>query len=105
MFPVIFAALLLGIVCLDYICLPKSARRAWRFMALILGGGAAFALYQKPLDLLPKLLGVGRPVDAVLYLVTAILVREFFLSRFRHRETQAQITQLVRELAIERAKH
>ncbi|MGZ3696805.1 MAG: DUF2304 family protein [Bdellovibrionota bacterium] len=104
MFPFLFAAFLLALIILDYACLPKSARRAWAVLAITFVAAAIFAVYQQPLDYLPRLLGVGRPVDAVIYVVTAVLVRELFLSRIRHRALQAQITELVRQRALDQAK-
>jgi len=104
MFPLFFAASLVGIILVDWICLPKSARRAWVVMAFIFGVAAFLSIYQKPLASLPGLIGIGRPVDAVLYIATAVLVREFFLSRIRQRDLQSQITSLVRQIALDRAK-
>jgi hypothetical protein len=66
---------------------------------------AAFlSIFQKPLGPFAHWLGIGRPVDLFLYLTTAALIREFFLSRIRHRELQDQIATLTRTHALTHAK-
>lgn len=104
MFKFLFPLALVSILVIDYWALPKSARRAWQVLAFTFGGAALLALYTEPLTIVSQWLGVGRPVDAVLYIAVAILVREFFLTRIRHRETQTQLTTLTRALAIQSAQ-
>lgn len=98
--PIAFVFVLL----IDRIAFPKRARRAWRAMAGVFFIAGFFAIFPAPLRLIADLLGVGRPVDVVLYIGLAVLVREFFLSRIRDRELRREITTLTRELAVAHAR-
>jgi len=90
---------------IDYIAFPKRARRAWLAMSLVFIVAGSLALFPEPLMLVADFLGVGRPVDVVLYVGLAIMTREFFLSRIRDRELHRELTTLTRELAIARAQN
>lgn len=94
---------LVALVLVDRLAFPKRAKRAWTLMALLFALGAGLALYPQPLEFLARQFGVGRPVDFLIYLALAVLIREFFLSRIRHRELARQITLLSREIAISNA--
>lgn len=104
MFPFIFALFLLALMAIDYIFMPTSARKAWRAMFFVFSLAAFLSLYQKPLVFLVDALGVGRSVDAVIYFVLVILIRELFLSRARLSQRDQQFTELVRSIACLHAK-
>ncbi len=104
MFAILFALALIALLILDRIFLPKSAHRAWTLMAVTFSLAAVSAIFTKPLEELAHALGVGRPVDLVIYILVIIGVREFFIARVRHRELHRELTRLVRELAMEKAK-
>lgn len=99
MFPFIFAFFLIALLFLDHLFMPKSARKAWLAMSFVFLAAAFLSLYQRPLFYLGQFLGVGRTVDAVIYFVIILLIREFFLSRARLSERDKQYTQLVRAIA------
>ncbi|MGA9520762.1 MAG: DUF2304 domain-containing protein [Myxococcaceae bacterium] len=100
MFVWIFGAFLLLLVVIDAIFLPGAARRSRRLMTIVFIVAGVFAVYQEPLFALTERLGVGRPVDMILYFVVVILVRELFISRARHTQLEERLTQLVRAEAI-----
>jgi hypothetical protein len=102
-FPYLYAAFLLCLLAVDYVFLPKAAQRAWLAMAIVFLVAAALAVFQGPLDGLRAFLGVGRAVDAIGYVSTAILVRELFLARSRHSRMGEELTQLTRASALRNA--
>lgn len=99
MFPFIFAIFLCAILVIDYIFMPISARKAWKAMFVAFSVAAVLSLYQRPLVFLVETLGVGRSVDAVIYFVLIILIRELFLSRARLSQRDQQFTEFVRSVA------
>jgi len=104
MFPLVFAAFLVGLLVIDGIFLPRQARRAWAVMAGVFTTGAILAVYPAPLEWLRLRLGVGRAVDIVVYVSTALLVRELFISRARSSRAAEAFTRLVRELALQQPR-
>ena len=54
---------------------------------------------------LAGILGVGRGVDAVMYLAILALVYAFFRLYLRLRQQDQQLTRLVRRLALKEAEH
>jgi hypothetical protein len=100
MFPYVFAAFLILLLLIDRVFMPKSARKAWALMAAFLGGAIVLALWPSLLERAAGWLGIGRPVDLVLYFTSAILVREMFLSRARSARTLRSITELARQQAL-----
>ena len=104
MFPYIFALFLLCLLLVDLIFLPRQARRAWIALACVFAAGGCLAIYPAPLEWIRVQLGVGRAVDIAVYVTTALLVRELFISRARASRTAAAFTDLVRELAIQQAR-
>jgi hypothetical protein len=103
MFGYLFAALIFAVLLIDRVFLPKSARRAWTVMAFVMGSGAIVALAPGVLEAVTSRLGVGRPVDLVLYLTTVLLLREVFLSRARSARTLMAITRVTRSQALQAA--
>jgi hypothetical protein len=104
MFVGIFCGLLVLAVALDFVFLPKAARRAWQAMAIALAVVASMVLFEDRWQALARRLGVGRPVDMLLYAAVAVLTRELFLARARFRMLERQQTLLVRELALRGAR-
>jgi len=102
MFPYLFVTFLLLLLSADFVLLPRSARRAWVAMTAAFAGAATMAIFPKAWIWLAASLGVGRPVDILVYAATVILVRELFLTRARNVRNERQLTELVRVLAIER---
>lgn len=100
-FPILFAFFLIGLLLWDFIFLPKSSRRILKILAWIFGMGAAVSIDPRAVSHISGWIGLGRPVDGVLYFVVVILIREFFLSRVRRTQLENQMTQLVRRIAIE----
>jgi hypothetical protein len=104
MFPVLFAGFLIAILVIDGIFLPRSSRRMLRLLAVLFAGAALVAIFQEPLFFLASRLGVGRPVDLVMYVVVVILVRELLLSRARFVQLESQVTTLARAEALRSAR-
>jgi len=88
----------------DWIFLPKQARRGFWLMAAVFALIGVLAFLPGLLNRAAALVGIGRGVDLVLYLAVIGLIREYFLSRARQGALEAQLTQLVRQLAIDRPK-
>ena len=99
-FGLLFCTFLLSLIILDRIFLPKSARRAWQAMSMTFAAAGVFALFQRPFISLAAFLGVSRAVDIVLYVATAILIRELFLSRSRAIRSEQMLAEVVREFAM-----
>lgn len=104
MFPYVFAGFLVLLLLIDRMFMPRSARKAWAVMAVFLGTAILLALWPGLLERIAAWLGIGRPVDLVLYFTSAILVREMFLSRARSARTLRAITELARQQAIASAR-
>ena len=104
MFGYLFAALIILLLLVDRIFLPRSARRAWTLMACFMGVAAALSLSPGLLASVSGWLGVGRPVDLILYLTTVLLLREVFLSRARSDRTLRALTQITRAQAMSTAR-
>ena len=105
MFPVLFLCLLLFLLLVDFVFLPRSVRRAWLMMVITFSVAATMVLFTDAWFRLAHFLGIGRPVDILVYTATAILAREMFLSRARQAKTEEQLTELVRATAIGSATH
>ena len=105
MFPILFLCFLLFLLLVDFVFLPRSVRRAWLMMVLTFSVAATMALFTDAWQSLAHFLGIGRPVDILVYSATAILAREMFLSRARQAKTEEQLTELVRAIAIDSATY
>jgi hypothetical protein len=73
-------------------------------MSILFLLGTVFALYPHPIASLSSYLGVGRPVDLLIYGVSVMLVRELFISRARDSQQKAISTALIRTIAHENAR-
>ena len=93
-------AILALILVIDWIFLPKQARRAFWIMASVFGAMGVLSLFPEMLSRLASLVGIGRGVDLLLYVALIVLIREYFLSRARQSALEGQLTQLVRQIAI-----
>lgn len=90
----IFCTGLASLLLIDWIFMPKRARKAWYAMAvsfLFLGVTAI------KLDL-------STAEFVLLFAVSALLVRELFMSRAHSSQLNEQMTLLVRKIAITNAK-
>lgn len=82
----------------------KSRHRRLLYVQLVLfAGGSVLIVFPEIARRLARLVGIGRGVDFVMYPVVIWLVRESLLSRRRRREEEERLTELAREIAIERA--
>ncbi len=72
-------------------------------LAVFVAGGVLI-LFPEIARRLAHLVGIGRGVDFVIYPTVIWLVRESLLSRRQRREEEARLTELVRAIAIERAR-
>ena len=72
-------------------------------LAVFVAGGVLI-LFPEIARRLAHLVGIGRGVDFVIYPTVIWLVRESLLSRRQRREEEERLTELVRAIAIERAR-
>ncbi|MCM2278500.1 MAG: DUF2304 family protein [Oligoflexia bacterium] len=100
LFPLLFTIFLFALFAWDFLFLPRNSRRVLHVLAALFFLGGLVALYTEPFSRLAIAVGLGRPVDGVLYVVVVVLIREFFLSRIRHATLEREMTLLVRRLAI-----
>ncbi|MCK6597855.1 MAG: DUF2304 domain-containing protein [Bdellovibrionaceae bacterium] len=105
LFSLVSVVFIFLLVLLDSLFVPKRARKALKWMTGFYLFLLIFVVFQEPFDSLAKFLGVGRPVDIILYFSTVILFREFFLSRQRHYLMMQQLTLLTRENALNQVTH
>ena len=87
----------------DWVTKAKS-RRLLYVQLVVFVGGALLIVFPEIARRLAHVVGIGRGVDFVIYPVVIWLVRESLLSRRRRREEEERLTELVREMAIERAR-
>lgn len=81
----------------------RSGRLVWLQLVVFLVGGVLIVLPEIARRL-AHLVGIGRGVDFVIYPVVIWLVRESLLGRRRRHEEEERLTELVRAIAIERAR-
>lgn len=99
----VLLALLAGLLVHDVTMRGRSPRLVAVQIAVFLGG-ATLVVFPEIARRLAKLVGIGRGVDFVLYPLVILLVREALLSRRRRFQDEERLTELVRALAIERAR-
>lgn len=104
MFSYLFAAFIILLLLVDRVFLPRSARRAWTVMACFMGVAATLSLAPRLIGSLSDWLGVGRPVDLILYVTTVLLLREVFLARARSDRTLRALTQITRAQSLASAR-
>jgi hypothetical protein len=101
------AVLLVGFLAALFVHDATAKTRNRRLLALqlvVFVGGAFLILFPEIARRLAHAVGIGRGVDFVIYPVVIWLVRESLLTRRRRLEEEERLTELVRELAIERAR-
>jgi small membrane protein len=79
-------------------------RRLLALQLLVFASGGILILFPEIARRLAHSVGIGRGVDFVIYPVVIWLVRESLLTRRRRREEEERLTELVRAIAIERAR-
>lgn len=87
----------------DFVMLPRQSRMALKWMSALYLLILLFIWIPEPFIELSKIVGVGRPVDLLIYVSVLILLREFFLSRQKQHLANKQITKLAREIALIKA--
>lgn len=98
---IVIISFTLTIVVLDKVFFPKSARNAWILMTLTFLLGGFLIVENHLLISIANILDVGRPIDVIIYFGFILLVREFFVNRYRTQNLNKQITDLVRAGAIQ----
>lgn len=79
--------------------------RWWLLLNAAIGlAGATFVLRPDLTNRLARALGIGRGADLVTYVVAILFVVSFFFLHQRYRAIEAELTRLVRRLAIEQAE-
>lgn len=96
--------LILLILTIDKIFMPRKAKKAWQMMAIAYSFAIVFTIFPENLSRVAKIVGIGRGVDLILYIVSLLVVRELFLNRARQSTVERQLTLLTRQLAISQAK-
>ena len=87
-----------------------SAWRNWLSIGLAIllfvmwTGGAVLAIRPATATDIARLLGIGRGADLVLYCSVLLMLVGFFMVYIRIRRLRANLTELVREIAILRAE-
>lgn len=87
----------------DWTSRTRNRRLLFAELAVFLAGGFLI-LFPEIARRLAHAVGIGRGVDFVIYPTVIWLVRESLLSRRRRREEEERLTELVRAIAIERAR-
>lgn len=100
---VVLLALLAALLLHDATTNGRNARHLWVQAFVFLVGGALI-VFPEIARRLARFVGIGRGVDFVLYPLVIWLVRESLLTRRRRHEDEERMTELVRALAIERAR-
>jgi hypothetical protein len=101
------AVLLVGFLVALFLHDAATRARNRRLLAVQLAvfvGGGVLILFPEIARRLAHAVGIGRGVDFVIYPVVIWLVRESLLTRRRRLEEEARLTELVRAVAIERAR-
>lgn len=81
-----------------------SPKRVQKFLTYFYLFILVFIWIPAPFKAISEHLSIGRPVDLLIYSSLIILCREFILSRQRFHIQQKQLTALIRETAITKAK-
>jgi hypothetical protein len=79
-------------------------RRLLYVQVAVFAVGGFLILFPEVARRLAHGVGIGRGVDFVIYPTVIWLVRESLLSRRRRREEEERLTELVRAIAVERAR-
>ncbi len=100
---VVLLTLLAALLLHDYTSNERNRRHLW-VQAFVFFVGGALIVYPEIARRLARFVGIGRGVDFVLYPLVIWLVRESLSSRRRRHEDEERMTELVRALAMERAR-
>jgi hypothetical protein len=90
--------LVLGVV--DWVYLRKKHQRALLLELFAFGVVIVLAVRPRWFSALAASVGIGRGVDLIIYPVLVWLFREAVLGRVRYYRQRAELTQIVRHLAI-----
>jgi len=99
----VLLTLLAALLVHDFTTRGKN-RRLLALQVLVFAVGGLLIVVPEIARRLAALVGIGRGVDFVLYPLVIWLVRESLVSRRRRHEEEERLTELVRGLAIERAR-
>ena len=86
----------------------RGARRlAIRRVALVLVflGVILAIIFPQAVNAVANAVGVGRGTDLLLYLMVVVIIGNIISGTRRHRQTEREVTQLARSIAIERAEN
>jgi hypothetical protein len=100
---VLLVAFLAALFVHDYTTPAKNRRLVFVQLVVFVVGGILI-LFPSDATRFAHAVGIGRGVDFVIYPVVIWLVRESLLTRRRRQEEEQRLTELVRAIAIERAK-
>jgi hypothetical protein len=100
--PVLLAVLLIEVVGL--VRKPTGTRLRW-LRALVWAAAAAAIVYPELPQVLANQIGIGRGADLVLYLFVLAFLGVTFYFYSRYLRLQGQLTDVVRYLAIQNARH
>ena len=97
-------ALILILMIIDFTAYPKNARKALFWMAATFRFLLLFILNVPVFEKISKTLGVGRPVDILIYLSIIFFWRSFFRSQLKNSQINRDLTNLTRYLALKEVK-
>ena len=98
-------ALIFGLLFFDWATLRNRGRRMLLLETVAFGVGALLVALPDTATRLAHLVGIGRGVDFVIYPLVIWLVRESLMNRHRRWEDSERLTEVVRAMAIETARH
>ncbi len=101
MFRYVFAGFVLVLLAIDRVFLPNTARRTRLLLTVVFVSVAVLALFQKPMFAIAEALGVGRPVDLIVYVSVVLLFRELLVTRERFHRLEKRVVVLARAQALE----
>jgi hypothetical protein len=97
-------ALIGALLVYDYLTFRGRARHMLALETVAFLAGAWFIAFPGTASELAHLVGIGRGVDFLLYPTVIWLVRESLLTRRHRYEQEERVSELVRTIAIERAR-
>jgi hypothetical protein len=97
-------ALVFGLIVFDFATLRGKNRRSVLVEIAVFVAGAVFIVFPERATALAHVVGIGRGVDFLLYPTVIWLVRESLLTRRRRVEDAERLTQVVRAVAMLRAR-
>jgi hypothetical protein len=100
---VLLVAFLAALFVHDWASRARNRRLLYVQLVVFVAGGVLI-LFPEIARRLAHAVGIGRGVDFVIYPTVIWLVRESLLSRRRRREEEERLTELVRAIAVERAR-